>query len=150
MGMILQTPRRTKERYWLRKPRRSSATAQPTQQQAEKRGFARLTWKQPNNELYPGPCGRRHFSRENEGLPRSYGKNRLLPNEGGCAGMSRKMELFAARLVPQNEVYPEVLCFGSERVRSTKVKGCCWKIHCSQDTTGFISAPEVTHVNFAP
>jgi hypothetical protein len=58
MGMILRTPRRT-EPYRLRKPRRSSATAQPTQQQAEKRGFARLAWKQPNNEL--GPCGRRHF-----------------------------------------------------------------------------------------
>lgn len=97
MGMILQTPRRTKEPYRLRKPRRSSATAQPTQQQAEKRGFARLTWEQPNNELYPGPCGRRHFRGKTRFTPVLCQKP-FITNEGGCARMSRKMELFAARL----------------------------------------------------
>ena len=42
IGIILQTPRRTKEPYRLRKARRSRATAQPTQEQ-------------PKNEVSPAP-----------------------------------------------------------------------------------------------
>jgi hypothetical protein len=126
MGMILQTPRRTKEPYRLRKPRRSSATAQPTQQQAEKRGFARLTWEQPNNELYPGPCGRRHFRGKTRFTPVLCQKPFITQRRRVCSDVSKNGIICRASAV-QSEVYPEVLCFGSERVRSTKLKAAVGK-----------------------
>jgi hypothetical protein len=104
MGMILQTPRRTKEPYRLRKPRRSSATAQPTQQQAEKRGFARLTWEQPNNELYPGPCGRRHF-RGKTRYPGLMPKTVYYQRRRVCSDVSKNGIICRASAV-QSEVYP--------------------------------------------
>src|SRR5271165_6923102 len=105
MGMILQTPRRTKEPYRLRKPRRSSATAQPTQQQPKNE--VSPAWHGSNliTSFIPVPCGRRHLR-----------------------GKTRSTRLASTpRMSPKNEVYPEVLCFGSERVRSTKLKAAVGK-----------------------
>jgi|SRR5271165_3514318 len=69
-GMIPQARHRTKEPYRLRRLRRSSASAGPTEQQSKNEVFPGCRASETNNEVFPGVWREATVSGENEGLPR--------------------------------------------------------------------------------
>ena len=74
--IILQARRRTKEPYRLRRLRRSSVGAGPTEQQPKNEVFPGGRASKTNNEVFPGAGGEATVSGKNEVYP-AYGENGL-------------------------------------------------------------------------
>src|SRR5271165_4285188 len=75
IGMILQARRTTKEPYRLRRLRRSSVGAGPTEQQPKNEVFPGCRASKTNNEVFPGACRGGDGFGEKRGLPRFMAEN---------------------------------------------------------------------------